>query len=92
VKFERESLNYSKAALTGSVRLSIIDGVSDHAGFILLSDSRRAGSLLGTRVHALDQDIKSLSMYKDFVVNIGKLLINEPISESVFPRRWISTA
>lgn len=47
---------------------------------------------LGTRVHALDQIIKSLSMYKGFVVNIGKLLIDEPISESVFPRRWISTA
>ncbi len=31
-------------------------------------------------------------MYKDFVVNIGKLLIDEPIPESVFPRRWISTA
>jgi hypothetical protein len=49
-------------------------------------------SSLGTRVHALDQDIKSLSMYKDFVVNIGKLFIDEPISKSVFPRCWISTA
>jgi hypothetical protein len=31
-------------------------------------------------------------MYKDFIVNIGKLLIDEPISKSVFPRCWISTA
>jgi hypothetical protein len=44
------------------------------------------------RVCTLDQDIKSLSMYKDFIVNIGKLLIDEPISKSVFPRCRISTA
>jgi hypothetical protein len=31
-------------------------------------------------------------MYKGFIVNIGKLLIDEPIPKSVFPRCWISTA
>jgi hypothetical protein len=70
----------------------MIDGVSDHAGLILLSDSRGVGQLVGHACALLDQDIKSLSMYKEFVVNIGKLLIDEPISESVFPRRWIPTA
>jgi hypothetical protein len=36
-----------KAALTASVRLSMIDGVSDHGWLILLSDSKRACQLGG---------------------------------------------
>jgi hypothetical protein len=82
-----------KAARTTSVRLSMIgESLLIMQGSSCYLIRGEPVSQLGTRWYTLDQDIKSLSMYKEFVVNIGKLLIDEPISKSVFPRRWISTA